>query len=270
MSDGLDPIVAALLGLLQGVTEFLPVSSSGHLAAAGLVFEIPEMSLALVVLLHLGTLLATVAVMHAELRQLAVASLRGLSAPRAFAATDDGRLLVNLVVASGVTVAVAFGLRDAVDAMSSSALVVGCGGLVTAGVLWSTRSSRGARDTLTPALAAWVGLAQGIAVVPGVSRSGMTIGCAMALGLSGPAAFRFSFLLSVPVIAGATWLEVGGAQADGGLSTAAWIGAGVATATGYVALRLLRDIVSRGRLWLFSAYMVPFGVGLILWSRLGG
>jgi len=109
-----------------------------------------------------------------------------------------------------------------------------------------------------------VGLAQGAAVLPGLSRSGTTIACAMALGMSASAAFRFSFLVSIPVIAGATALELGKPGVLSGMDATAWTAAAVTLVTGYACLRLLRGLLTRGHFWRFVWYLVPLGLWMLV------
>jgi len=100
--------------------------------------------------------------------------------------------------------------------------------------------------------------------LPGLSRSGLTIACAMALGMNASAAFRFSFLLSIPVVAGATLIEMIDAGQINQFSSDIWIAATVSFVSGYIALRLLRRIVSKGQLWWFACYLIPLGCTLIV------
>jgi undecaprenyl-diphosphatase len=111
-----------------------------------------------------------------------------------------------------------------------------------------------------------VGLAQGIAVLPGVTRSGLTIACALAFGMSAPGAFRFSFLLSIPVIAGAIVLKLGEPGVLAAMDWAARLAAVTSFIVGYVALRMLASLLSRGHFWLFSLYLVPLGAIVVLLS----
>ena len=115
-----------------------------------------------------------------------------------------------------------------------------------------------------------IGVAQGLAVLPGISRSGTTIAAAMLLGMRAPEAFRFSFLLSLPAVGGAVILQLAEPGALAELGAPALIAGSVALVTGYGALRLLRHVVMTGRLWIFAAYLVPAGLGLIVWSMLTG
>jgi undecaprenyl-diphosphatase len=267
MSGSIDMGTAAVLGAVQGVTEFLPISSDGHIAIAAMLFGVSdEMPLTLVVLLHAGTLLATTIVFWPDLVALTRSSLSGVRAPRAFLESSDGRLLSAIVVASIPTAVIGLALEEHVEAWARVAWIVGACLLGSAVAVLATRRGGGERDV--PALwhALVIGVAQGLAVMPGLTRSGMTIATAMLLGLSGPAAFRFSFLLSLPAIFGATLLQLRDPEAVASLGPPAIVGALVALCVGYAALRLLRALVNRGRFWIFAVYLLPLGIGLIAWD----
>lgn len=256
------------MGLLQGLTEFLPVSSDGHLAAFALVAEVPEMSLSLVVLLHTGTLLATLLVLAPEIRGL----LAGLWTD----VTDRGRratsvhvqTAISVIAASAVTGAVGLGLKDAVEAWVSVPAVVSAGFMLSALAVASTRWTGGTKEALAIAPSLLLGFAQGLAVAPGLSRSGTTIACAMAMGMAPAAAFRLSFLLSIPAVAGATLLEAVKTGTDG-WTAQAMIGALVAFVVGLGALVLLRGLVARGRLWWFALYLVPLSLMTLAFGLAG-
>ena len=108
------------------------------------------------------------------------------------------------------------------------------------------------------------GFAQGVAVLPGVSRSGVTIATAMLLGIQADASFRFSFLASLPAIVGAAVFEAAGAEGLGSLSISAWVGGVTAMVTGYLALVILRQIILVGRMWTFALYLIPLGLLLVI------
>lgn len=259
-------LIALAMGALQGVSEFLPISSDGHLALFAFLVDVPEMSLALVVLLHAGTLLATLLVFKQDLLQLAKVTLSHLARPKILLETNEGKELVALFCACVPTALIGLSLEPRVEALSATAWIVGAGFLVSAAAVYSTRGRSGLRQVLGPGAAFLLGVAQGIAVLPGVSRSGMTIACALAFGMSAPAAFRFSFLLSIPAIAGATVLKLGEPGVLAAMDWAAWLAAATSFVVGYIALRLLAALLTRGHFWLFSLYLLPLGAILVLLS----
>lgn len=259
-----DLLVAVACGLLQGVTEFLPVSSSGHLAALGILFGLKEISLTLVILLHAATLLATIIIFWPDLTRLALSAARGLAKPADFVRSEEGKLLIGVGISSVITVIVAFPLKDRVEKWIDVPWIVGICFWGSAVAALSTRWNKPSNDILSPAAACLVGLVQGIAALPGLSRSGVTIACAMALGLNAAAAFRYSFLLSIPVVAGATLLKLTEPGALSAIHATAWIAALVAFVSGCAALIWLKKLVIKGHLWRFAWYLFPLGAYLVL------
>ncbi|HJL03351.1 MAG TPA: undecaprenyl-diphosphate phosphatase [Polyangiaceae bacterium LLY-WYZ-15_(1-7)] len=260
---------AATLGALQGLTEFLPVSSSGHIAIGAMLFGLEDAPLTLSIVLHAGTLLATLILFAGDIRTLTVDTLRGLKAPREFTATDSGKTVLGVVIATLPTVVIGLGLRDSVESWSHEPAIVGACLLVSAVTVWSTRRGGGRATTLSWGQAFLVGLAQGLAVLPGVSRSGSTIAAAMLLGMRAPDAFKFSFLLSLPAVTGAVVLELGREGALAHVPPAVWAGGGIALVVGVVSLVLLKRLVIGGRFYAFAFYLVPVGLAMIGWGLFG-
>lgn len=254
--------LAALLGVLQGLTEFLPVSSSGHLALAQMM--IPEFSQPGVVfdaMLHVGT---ACAVVWYERRNLA-----------RWALDPAGRRLLALLVAgTAATAVIAFPVRGLAVGAFDRPVWVGVALLVTGFVVMTTRRLNGRelgeKQTGWRQVAA-VGLAQGLAVFPGLSRSGVTIAAGLGCGLERAWAARFSFLLAVPAISAATAYEVLDAwqsmpPSASGLGVASLVGAVCAGATGYVALRVVIRTVSSKVFHRFAWYCIPLGAAVIVWG----
>jgi undecaprenyl-diphosphatase len=246
----------------------LLVSSDGHLATYALFADVPEMSLSLVVLLHTGTLLATLLVLAPEIRALLRGLVTDLTDATRRAESVHVQTAISVIAASAVTGAVGLGLKDAVEAWVSVPAVVSAGFLLSAVGVASTRWTGGTKQVLSIAPSLVLGFAQGLAVAPGLSRSGTTIACAMAMGMAPAAAFRLSFLLSIPAVAGATLLEALKSGA-GGWTAQAMIGATVAFVSGLGALLLLRGLVARGRLWWFAFYLVPLSVAVLVFGLTG-
>lgn len=269
MAGSTDPGIALGLGLLQGVTEFLPVSSSGHLATFAMFVEVPQMSLALTVLLHAATLLATLIVFYPDLRDLTLATARHATRPGELLRTGEGALLRDIVVACVPTGLIGLSLEAHMDQLVRNPFVVGGGFFVSALAAYLTRDRESGRDSLGVGPALVVGIIQGLAVLPGVSRSGSTIACALLLGASAPTAFRFSFLVSMPVIAGATALELGKPGVAADLDATAWLAAAITFVVGYASLHWLRRLLTRGRFWLFAWYLIPLGAAMVIGGLLG-
>ncbi|MEM7309612.1 MAG: undecaprenyl-diphosphate phosphatase [Planctomycetota bacterium] len=255
-----DPFLAMVLGFVQGVTEFLPVSSSGHVAISGVLFGASSTPLSFIVALHAGTLIGTVLALRSHLTQIAVDTWRGLrDDPRAFLRTESGQEVWAVTVATIPTGCLGLLLADRIELLSRDLTIVGLCLLGSAVLVLSTRLGGGESNTLNARSALLVGLAQSAALLPGISRSGSTIAAAMRCGVNGPSAFRFSFLLSLPTIAGAVLLELGSAEGLARMGRAELLGGITAMAVGYGSYRLLGRLVERGRFWAFAIYLVPVG-----------
>jgi undecaprenyl-diphosphatase len=243
---------AVLLGAIQGLTEFLPVSSRGHLALAqalmpgfsqpGLVFDVS---------LHLGTVVAVVALEWGRILEVV--------RERYFI-----RLGAQLVLAMVATSALALPLRRWAEESIRYPLLIAAGFVVTAALLVAVRSTRGEIEGagMTWSASAFVGLAQGVVVLlPGMSRSGTTIVAGLSAGLSRRWAADFSFLLSIPAILGAAvvegWMHRSELAAARGYLGPVVAGTLAAAVVGFAALVVTRRLVQRGRLHLFACYLVP-------------
>ena len=267
---------AFVLGLVQGLTEFIPVSSSGHLQAVPFLLGWSSGSLAFDVALHVGTLLAVVAYFRSDLLGIARSVLR----PRdgSDGARGSRRLLVVLAVASLPAAVVGLLARDAIGAAFDAPLAVAAFLVATAIVLWSAellRSRLGTAEHAADDRAAvaseldalpWsrvvgIGAAQAFAILPGVSRSGATIAAGMALGLSRGAAARLSFLMLLPVTLGAALVTLPdlGTPEPGAIAfdaPAIALGVAVSAVSGYLAIRFLIALVARRRLTVFVPYVL--------------
>ncbi|MCC7538801.1 MAG: undecaprenyl-diphosphate phosphatase [Deltaproteobacteria bacterium] len=260
------------LGVIQGATEFLPVSSDGHLAIGAMVFGWQEMPLPFSVLLHAGTFVATLILLRHDVRALLSELVRCVRSPRRLWTETAGKTILAVVVASIPTAVIGFLLKDFVEPWSGNPLVVaGC--LVWSAInVGSTRFVKeGEQDALSPSRAFLVGIAQGLAVLPGLSRSGSTIAVAMWLGLRGRAAFSYSFLLSLPAVGGAIALEMKDAHNGSAFFTLpVLVGALTAFGVGVAALLLLRKLVDRGRIWVFALYLVPLAIAVLVVASVAG
>ncbi|MCA9574592.1 MAG: undecaprenyl-diphosphate phosphatase [Polyangiales bacterium] len=259
----LDTVSTLALGLIQGLTEFLPVSSSGHIAIGERLFGMHDAPLTLSVVLHAGTLLATLVAFREDLRGVTreVVALRSDLA--LLRASDSGKLVAAVLLASIPTAIIGLLMKDAVEAYTHDPHVVALCLLGSALAVVLTRLGRGEAVVPTLPQAFAIGVVQGLAVLPGLTRSGSTIAAAMLLGMSGAAAFRFSFLLSLPAVGGAMLLELRHPEELTALGLPALLGGAVAFVSGYASLRLLRGVVHRGNLYLFALYLVP--VALLLY-----
>jgi undecaprenyl-diphosphatase len=252
-----------LLGLVQGLTEFLPVSSDGHLAVIGHVAGVHTPGVFVEVALHVATLGSILVVYGGKFVRLAAGVLRREPDALRYA----GLLLIGMIPAGIVGLL----LEDLIARAFDSLLAAGIGFLVTAGALLSTRrrpAAGGRRPTAGGALI--IGLAQALAPLPGISRSGMTIASGLWVGLDAVAAADFSFLMAIPLIAGAGLLEARHASADLALIGVVplVVGAVVAFLSGVFAIRFLVAMLRRGRFYVFAPYCIAIGlftIGYALW-----
>jgi len=255
----LNPIVAVFLGALQGATEFLPISSSGHLVIVPALTGLKPPPIAFDVLLHAGTLVAVVAYFRRDLLSLLVQSLRDL---RERSLGPGSKLLAVLTLAS-VPAALAGLLFDELfEKMFASPPAAGAFLLVTAGLLFLADAAgkrEGSMERLGWCGALTVGVAQAFAIAPGISRSGSTISAGMFLGLKREEAARFSFLLSIPIVAGTTLLHVRQFTAEGVGLPAAVAGFLAAALVGYACIAFLLRYLSSHGLRPFAVYCLLAG-----------
>jgi undecaprenyl-diphosphatase len=255
---------AMLLGVVQGVTEFLPISSDGHLALAEILFDLGEGGLTFNVMLHAGTFLATILVLKEAVLRAVRSGLPALVRPALFRETSGGRDALVVIVASIPTAAIGLLLRDPVEQWTRSPLAIGLGFLGTTAMLLGAQfSPRGNREQPSVLGALAVGFAQGLAVLPGLSRSGSTIAVLLWLGVRPDRAFTLSMLMSLPAVFGAVLLESRHAFAEPFPGAPALAGALVALGTGVVALLALRRIVNLGRFGWFALWVGPLALATI-------
>ena len=265
----IDWLEALVLGVVQGATEYLPVSSSGHLVIAQHLFGLEEPALFFDIVLHLGTLVAVVWYYRKDLAKLVMetgAGLRDLLSGHSWRETLEARpefrfaLLIVLGTLPTAVIGIAF--EDTFERLYGSVRLVGLMLILTGSVLLLTRVARGGGRNATQLR--WsdtliIGFVQGMAITPGISRSGVTIAAALLLGIERETAARFSFLLSIPSILGALLLRLDGAG-DGVGTTALVLGFGAAVLTGYACLALLVRLVKKGRLSWFAPYCFALGL----------
>jgi undecaprenyl-diphosphatase len=255
-----------ILGILQGLTEFLPVSSSGHLVLGQLYFKITQSGLAFDIAVHMGTLAAVVVVYFKDIRAMLVSLFLYMGGSRQETA-DDNLIMAGCILAGSIpTAIIGYALKQFEDVLFTSSALVGAMLLTTGTILWMSR--RFYRDTgggLTLKQALIIGVVQGFAVIPGVSRSGTTIAAGMVSGLDRSLAARFSFLLSIPAIAGAQVVSMKDALETGVLVDPATIyGTIVSFVVGLMALKLLIRLVHAGRFHLFAPYCWIVGALVLL------
>ena len=262
---------AAVLGLIQGLTEFIPVSSDGHLSAAEMLIPgFGQVGLLFDVMVHVGTLTAILI----YYRKLLAREVSGLVASDAAERRRAWRLVLLLLAATAPTAVVGLALKPVVEATKLDPRFVGAmeilSGLYLA-VSWLRPEGRKDADTMPVLDAVLIGVVQGFAVLPGLSRSASTIAVGLLLGLAARWAADFTFLLAIPAIAGAASLEIVSAWRTKGpafFQTPDFgkylVGAAVAGVVGYATIGLLIRLVSTRRVHLFAVYCILFGLTLIL------
>lgn len=264
-----ETVAAAILGVVQGLTEFLPVSSSGHLVLFQSRLPVLGDPVAFDLVLHLGTLLPVLWVYRGDLAAMARDAARGEGPPLQ---RPGLRLLALMVLGSVPTAAIGLGLEDVFEELFSTPVAVGVALLVTGALLFATRyapvGTRGVQQmTWKHALA--IGTIQGMAITPGISRSGSTIALAMFLGIQRETAARYSFLLSVPAIGGAFLLKLRDLDLSGAAGLPLLVGFVCAAVSGYLALRVLLRLVKSGDFSRFCWYVWPLGLAAIAWGLWG-
>ncbi len=268
-SSAMSTLEIILLAVVQGLTEFLPVSSSGHLVVANALLDSfgadPARDLIEVsVVLHLGTLAAVLVFYRREIIRLLASDRRAI-----------WPLIIATIPAGVIGLYIEKGLPEATkDVILESPLVAGLMFLVTAaGLWWVARRPQGelSYTELRPRQALAIGFLQAFAILPGISRSGSTIVGGLGVGLTREAAAAFSFLMAIPVIGGAGLLKIKDAVDSGTTSTpipTLALGFVVSMLVGLAALWVLLRMLRRGRLELFVYYLVPLGIAVTSWQLL--
>ena len=262
---------AILIGIIQGATEFLPISSDGHLVLIPAVFGLSQPDLVMIGLVHAGTLLAILTYFARDLWTIGRAWLAGLRR-RDPLGNADARLGWYMLLGSVPAGVVGLLLKDFFERQFQSPTVAAVGLLVTAAVLViGERLLRGTKplERLTAVDALIVGLVQVTALLPGVSRSGTTIAAGLWRGLDRPTAARFSFLVGLPAIAGAGLLSILDIfSARGSLPMGHYAAAFVAAAlVGYLCIAFLLSWVKGHSLYIFAVYCALFGTLYLLFGR---
>lgn len=255
---------AIVLGLVQGLTEFLPVSSSGHLVIVAGLLGVREESLTFEVMVHFGTLIAVLAALKSDWVPILLGVL-GHPEHR----VPGRRRLVALIAGSLPIAAVGLFLKDPVESLFGAPRFAAAMLLVTGTILWSADKLAERRESVSghnqgrahrlddvgPVDALWIGLGQALAVLPGISRSGSTLAAGMARGFDRTTAARFAFLLAIPAILGAAVLQIPDVLEtglEGGIPLLA--GAVTAGISGYASIALFLRFLNKGRLTGFAVY----------------
>lgn len=275
-------LMAALLGLFQGIAEFLPISSSGHLALLQNFFTMEqEQDLLFNVLLHFATLLTVLLVYRKDVWEMILEFFRGIAAlftpagKRQTETPPPARRMVLLVIVATLPLLAVLPVKSAIEELGNNTIFVGCALLVTGCILFASdrlaKGRKGAHNaTVVDALL--VGVGQALAVTPGISRSGTTISAGMVRGFERTFAVRFSFIMSLPAVLGATILEVADAVQEGVDFTMLpkyLVGMAIAAVSGYFAIKLVNLLADKGKFGKFSYYCWAVGVITIIATLVG-
>ena len=235
-----------ILAVVQGITEWLPISSFGHLA---IVEEYLGLELPLIfnVMLHVGTLFVVLAVFWRDIIKIAKALVR------LDFKTDEGKLALFIAIGSVPTALIGFFFHDIFESFSHNLLVVGVALLITGFVLFVSERRKTDRE-LSYLDSLLIGTAQGIAIAPGISRSGVTIATGLLRRVKKEIAFKYSFLLSVPAVIGATVMESRDLVVGNVDLVALFLGTIISMIIGYISLKFLRKIVMKEKIHLFAYY----------------
>ena len=242
---------AIILAITQGITEFLPVSSSGHLAVLQIFWHLPETPIGFNVILHFGTLGAILTVFWQEIRKIFY---------------NKNWQLIKLI-AIGTIPAIIFGffLQTKIEATFPSLRFIGFSFLITALFLLLTKFSKGEKDSISPLDALLIGTAQAIALFPGISRSGLTISAGLLRKLKPEIAYRFSFLLAIPAVLGAVILQLPNLIQQGGNGYLLNVmGILISFFIGIISLKILEKILKKGKFFWFSIYLIALSMLILI------
>lgn len=262
---------AVLLGLIQGLTEFLPISSSGHLVLGQTLLGVKQQNILFEVVVHFGTLLAVFALLWRDIIDLFKSFLgafnRKQSLSEYYKASADFRTVIFILIATLPAVAVGLILNSHIQEAFEDPVMACYMLIVTALILSASYFTPTLVKSNTILISIAMGLAQALAIFPGISRSGSTISTGMILGIGGHEAARFSFLLSIPAILGATILEgisLFTRTPDSQAILLLITGAAVSFIAGYISMKFLLRVVKKGKLYWFAPYCLILGIlGLI-------
>ena len=243
-------IQAALLGLIQGLTEFLPISSSGHLVIGQKILGLTEPPILFDIFIHAGTLLAVLVFFRSKLLHF-------------FTSWPNLKKLFIASLPAGILGLI---LENYLGIIFSQTVLVGLSLLITAAILFLTRFSKNKNKPIGLKQALLIGLFQALALLPGISRSGSTISAGLFQGINRTQSFEFSFFLAVPAILAALGLEIfknGWQQVD---LTTSLIGFLASFLLGYLSLVWLKKIISQTKFYLFSFYCFSLGIFVLIFS----
>ena len=276
----MEVIKAFFLGIIQGFAEFLPISSAGHLVIFSQLFDYQNAGLMMNIFVHFGTLLAIFVVFREDIKNM-ILSLPGIFGFISGGANvksekdEAGALAFYIIIGSIPAAIVGLTFKDYFESLSNTVTPTCLALLATSAFLWSSKYPKENENLnfMTAVQAMMIGCAQAFAIMPGISRSGATIVLALWLGLNKGLAARFSFLLSIPVVAGASLLEIIRVIKDGAsLPEGQWVellvGVTAAVVSGYIAIKWMLKLINNNKFSYFAIYCALVGGGILTLSVL--
>lgn len=273
---------SVFLGLIQGVSEFLPISSSGHLSLFQHFLGLEDVGLFFDVLLHLGTLIAIFVYYWKDIVGLIkeffslIATVASPKKRKKMGKLNPQAIMILMIIMGTLPLVVVLPVKDRIESLYGNTIFVGFALLVTGCILFfSDRMAKGKKTAKTASMldALLVGVGQALAVVPGLSRSGTTISAGMMRGFSRKFAVRYSFLMSIPAVLGANIISIGDAVADGipaGMLPGYIVGTIIAAVSGYFAIRLVNTLADKGKFGNFAFYCWGIGAAALVASLIFG
>jgi len=264
----MDLLKVIILGIVQGLTEFLPISSSGHLVLAERILQMKSEKVAFEVFVHFGTFMSVVVIYKKDIWSMIRALFGSFSSSERDLQSIEFRKLFGLLLLGTVPVVVVGSLfQSLIEKAFTSPLLVSMMLVATGIFLLLTRFSRQKTERIKWVDAILVGFSQAFALLPGISRSGFTIGTGLFLGIAPKKSADFSFLLALPAILGATFLklfEFFKESPENNLIFSYILGAAFAFLSGYIAIRLLLNLVKKGKFQYFGYYCIIVGISSLL------
>lgn len=268
MSSISEVLKAVVVGLVQALTEFLPVSSSGHMVITKVLLNIEEVGITIEVVTHFATALAVIIYLRKRIKEILEAVIRRVApskAPRTESQKRDFNLFLWVIVGSIPAAVVGLTVRDEIGRLFEDVTMTSLMLTVTGVFVFASGRFGRPGASLGPVRALVIGIAQAFAIIPGISRSGFTVGTGLATGVDRREAFEFSLLLSLPAIIGASVIELLSGRIGG--DPAVILAAAVpAFAGGYIAITLLFKAVVSRRFHLFAYYLIPLGILLLIFT----
>jgi undecaprenyl-diphosphatase len=249
-----------ILGILQGLTEFLPISSSGHLVLGQHLLKVASAGILMEVILHIGTLFSILVYYRKDINELLNGMIKNTHNAREY--------IYYLVISTIPAVIVGLFFDDLVESMFTIS-TVSILFIITGLVLYSTKSFKMKTGvTITLYVALLMGIAQMFAIMPGISRSGMTISMALFLGITHKDAAKFSFFMAIPILIGAGILQIKDLQIlEIEKLNLLFVGFVSSFISGLIAIDILIKLLSKNHFWKFSLYCIPLGLSLMVWTR---